>query len=115
MKHTTAALIATAACLMIAAPAFAADRAPAHEAESPAKAVRYSELNLQNAAGVQALYTRLHAAARQVCAAQDGRSLRERTAYGRCVSTSLERAVREVRNDAVLALHNERQNAARRG
>lgn len=108
MKNPLAGLIATATCLMIVTPALAAG------ADAPAKTVRYSELNLQNAAGVHTLYARLHAAARQVCATQDGRSVRESMAYRHCVSASLERAVREVRNDAVLALYNEKLGAAGR-
>lgn len=108
MKTTLTTLAASLACLMIATPAIAADAA------TPQKSVHFNELNLQSPAGVQELYARLHAAARQVCAAQDGRSLREAFAYRQCVEASLERAVRDVRNDAVLALHNDRSAAARR-
>lgn len=114
MKNILAGLVASAACLSTAAPALAAPALVA-DAAPPSKTVSYSELNLQSAAGVQALYARLHAAARQVCAEQDGRSLREHIAYSSCVNSSLERAVRDLRNDAVLALHSEKSGTARRG
>jgi UrcA family protein len=80
----------------------------------PKTTVHYGELNLHSSAGVQALYARLKSAAKNVCAAQDGRSLQAQFAFRACVATSLERAVLEVRNDAVLALHLENASAPRR-
>lgn len=94
-----AGLALTAASLVIAGTAQAKDAA------TPRVTVHYSELNLQNAAGVETLYRRLTAAAKQVCAAQDDRDLRAQMAFRDCVSTSLEHAVRDVRSAAVLALH----------
>lgn len=108
LSPIAATLLAIAAGAALAAPGYAA------EIDAPQKIVRYAELNLQTPEGVQVLYQRLNGAARNVCAAQDGRSLREQTAYRNCVSLSLDRAVRAVRNDAVLALHAAKQSAAQR-
>lgn len=105
--------VATAllACLVVTGPVRAANA----DADVPSMTVHYNELNLGNEAGVQTLYRRLTAAARQVCASQDGRRLQEQLAFRSCVALSLERAVREARNEAVLALHAEKSNAGSRG
>ncbi len=102
-----AAVLATMSALAVS---------PAHAEDSAAArvTVRYAELNLQSAAGIQTLYARLKGAARRVCAELDGPSLRERAAYRSCVTSSLERSVHAVRNDDVLAFYNAQRDVTHR-
>jgi len=58
--------LTVASALSMAAPAIAA---PAFAAEAPAVRVAYADLDLQNAADVRALLTRIEAAARIYCVA----------------------------------------------
>ena len=72
--------------------------------------VRYDDLNLATAAGAQALYARISAAADRACGgAPDIRELRQHQSYRTCVDESVERAVKKVDNARLQALHAERR------
>jgi UrcA family protein len=102
--------------MLFASPLLLSSRiATADESLLPTMTIHYSELNMQSSAGVQALYARLRSAAKTVCATHDGRSLQQQFAFRACVAETLERAVREVHSDAVLALHVEHSATPRRG
>ena len=71
--HKTASLARIVPSLLIGTAllvgnAFAADPATA----LPSVTVKFEDLNLQSAAGIAALYKRIHVAARNVCALPDG-------------------------------------------
>jgi UrcA family protein len=69
-----------------------AERAP----EVPSVTVPYADLNLNTPAGMEALYARLRAAAREVCHVREGRPLVEaiesRTCYRQALDAAIDRA-----------------------
>jgi UrcA family protein len=98
-RRSSATLAALAACI-IAGTAHAGSPAAA-----PSVAVPYGDLNLTTERGADALYARLTAAARQVCAA-DGLDIRNLQAYAAarsCESQAIARAVHEVHSPKVAA------------
>jgi UrcA family protein len=75
------------------------------------RTVKVSDLDLAKSGDVQKLYDRVHAAADQVCRAEqqrDWRSTRMQAPMGwreRCVSAAVDGAVREIGNPSLAALH----------
>jgi len=65
------------------------------------KRVTFSDLNLRNEAGARVLYRRIKTAAEDVCAPFNGRQLVQRMNQTACVTSAMERAVRQV-NEPVL-------------
>ena len=53
------------ACVLLASHAYAAD-------QGPSETVKFADLNLSTQAGAEALYSRIHAAARRVCKQPSG-------------------------------------------
>ena len=74
----------------------------AHGAEpgtdAPVKTVSYQDLNLNTDAGVQVLYKRIHAAAKQVCGGLQIRDLQGVRAHEACVQRAMDQAVATVNN-----------------
>jgi UrcA family protein len=110
MQNTTrrhpSPLLALALGVLTGLPVAAAAGAPT--AAVPRVTVRVGDLDLESRAGIAALYQRLSRASRAVCASLDGRTLRERQAYEQCRRDSIERAVHDVGNSDLLALHGAR-------
>jgi UrcA family protein len=73
--------------------------------ELPSVTVRYADLNLNTPAGVEELYARLRAAARQVCNVGDARALADVAASKECYRQVLGAAVDYVRLPTLGALH----------
>ena len=71
----------------------------------PSVTVRYADLNLNTAAGVEALYARLRAAARGVCNVGERRPLNEAIGAKTCYRQVLAAAVDEVKSLTLSALH----------
>ena len=65
-------------------------------AGNPTVTVRYSDLNLDTAAGTHVLYQRLKAASRQVCRALEGRELDRYPAWRSCYDQALADAMAQV-------------------
>jgi UrcA family protein len=78
------------------------------DGEPLTKVVRFADLNLNGAAGVQTLYGRLRMAATQVCAPFRGTSLRERTKWRECFDPALARSVAAVDAPLLTAYHRKR-------
>ena len=92
-----------AACVLAGLSGVAAAATPADDV--PAVVVRYGDLDLSTQEGVQTLYKRIASAARQVCPAGDPRTL-ARFDYGRtCRAAAIARAVGNVHNSQLAALH----------
>lgn len=68
---------------------------PASESP-PQVVVSFADLDLTRIQGVAALYTRINAAAHQVCASLDERSLERAQLFASCVAGALSAAVAEV-------------------
>jgi UrcA family protein len=70
------------------------------EGEIPTVKVNYADLNLSSEEGSRALYGRLVVAARQVCPQPSDTllAIRLNLQAQRCVTTAVERAVKEIRN-----------------
>jgi UrcA family protein len=100
-----AAVVAALGAVVIgsfgAVPAQAAQR----EVWVASVAVPYGDLDLDNAAGVNALYKRLRGAAERVCDHPAGRSLADILAYRACFKAALTGAVRDVNSEALSNLH----------
>lgn len=66
--------------------------------ELPSAQVQYADLNLQNPAGVQALYARLGIAAAQVCESYSAsaKELARSRAYKACIVEAVARAVAQI-------------------
>ena len=83
--------------------------APASD-ESAAVRVRYSDLNLTTATGVNHLYRRIANAARLVCPDPYSRDLSVVAASQRCQADAIARAVAEVNNPQLALMHAERNS-----
>jgi UrcA family protein len=90
-----------------AAPAYA----ERHVVEAVSIRVAYGDLDLSNAAGVEALYQRLRAAARSACD-ERGKRINEIVAYDACYSKALGRAVSGFNSELLTALHEQSEERA---
>jgi len=70
--------------------------------------VRYDDLNLSSAAGVNSLYHRISSAARDVCPGVYSRDLYVAAAAHRCEADAVAKAVSEVNNPHLAMLHTAR-------
>ena len=75
--------------------------------ELPNVTVRYGDLNLNTAVGVETLYARLRAASRQVCSVGDARGLAQAMDAKDCYRQVLAAAVDGVKSPPLSALHRE--------
>jgi len=89
------------ATLAVTTASFAA--APSDEA--PSVTVRYDDLNLANASGVDALYHRISGAARAGCPGEYTRDLRVLAGIESCRANAIAKAVREVNNPQLAMVH----------
>ena len=70
--------------------------AEADEQDPPTKVVKYGDLNLANAEGVQVLYRRIQAAARDVCPISNSMDLHMLSLQQACVGHAIDEAVNSV-------------------
>jgi UrcA family protein len=84
---------------LVAAAASAAELEPL-----PTRTVKYADLNLSNPAGVQALYGRIIAAARQVCQLDTHTDLHLLGKEQACMKQAIDDAVRKVNSPALADL-----------
>jgi UrcA family protein len=82
-----------------------ASTAGTSRADAPGIDVKYGDLDLTKASGAVTLYGRIYAAARQVCAPVEGRSLDESTAWKDCVTQAIARAVADVNKPTLTSYH----------
>jgi UrcA family protein len=73
----------------------------------PTVTVRYADLNLNTAEGVEALYARLQAAAKKACSQHEGRALIDVVEWRTCYTQALEKAVSNVKSEHLSVLHRE--------
>jgi len=74
--------------------------------------VNFADLNLSSDKGVARLYTRLRIAAGQVCGSEPEYSqFRNHDDWAACRQTSLTRAVGQIGNPALIALHQQKTGA----
>jgi UrcA family protein len=102
-RHTAACLAALAGCVLATTVSVAGAATPA--ADVPSVVVSYGDLNLSNEQGTRALYRRIVAAARQVCPVQITRELSSVAASNACQADAIARAVRELNNPQLAAVH----------
>jgi UrcA family protein len=98
--------LALAAFAVVSLP-LAAPTARAAEPSSdpvPTTTVKYGDLNLANAQGIERLYFRIAGAAQQVCRGLDGHSMEEKVQFSICTRQSIARAVAVVDQPALTAL-----------
>lgn len=98
-------LTATLTALSLAAPAFAADRAPL---SPPVTRVVYSDLDLTDEAGAAIMMSRIRDAAVAVCRASPGAggtSIEAIEAFAACVKQSVSRAVADLNAPVVTAAY----------
>ncbi|HXA35741.1 MAG TPA: UrcA family protein [Steroidobacteraceae bacterium] len=74
------------------------------EGDAPSKIVRFSDLNMENPAGAKVLYSRIRAAAREVCELSTGTDPILRTATHACVESAIDAAVKKVNAPTLTAL-----------
>ena len=82
-------------------------RAHAGDTETRSQMVSYADLDLGHEAGARALLTRITGAAKLVCSPEP-RELKDAKPYRACTRQAVDRAVADVNNPAVSALHHER-------
>jgi UrcA family protein len=82
------------ACGLVASSAHAGD-------EARSETVKFADLNLSSAAGVEALYGRIHEAARRVCDQPAG----EEAGIGRCMRKAESEAIGKVNVPLLTALY----------
>ena len=100
------AVLATALVGAIAG-SFAVLPAVADSFDAPQITVKYGDLNLANSQGVATLYSRIQAAAKNVCW-QDGRGVQATVQGNRCVDKAILGAVTKVNNSALSAMYGEK-------
>ena len=93
------------AAFMISGSLAAKAEAVESTAQIPSVAVSYADLNLDTAAGVEALYARLRAASRSVCNVGEGRGLVAVMAAKVCYREVLGAAVGDAKLPTLTALH----------
>jgi len=96
--------LALSVSLTIAAVAFAAPML-ARTDDAKQVTVKTADLNLENSAGVEALYSRIRGAARQVCRGAEGPGAATRMAWRSCMNQAVDGAVASAHNDALSSLH----------
>ena len=74
-------------------------------ADVPAITVRYADLNLNTPEGVEALYARLRAAAREACSHLEGRALVDFVEWRSCYEGALAAAISNVNSATLSALN----------
>jgi UrcA family protein len=89
------------AMLTVATTSFAG----APSADPPTMSVRYDDLDLATAAGVNTLYRRISAAAQQVCPDVYSRDLGVVAAGERCQANAIAQAVRQVNSPQLALVH----------
>ena len=90
-------------CVLAASNAFAAD-------QIRSETVKYADLKVDTTAGAEALYTRIHSAARRVCG-YDATSVQGPSVWQHCVRPTVDAAVVKVNNPLLTALHTGRKPA----
>ena len=98
-------LIATSVLAGAAGIANAATPAPVDAV--PSVAVSYSDLNIASAEGARTLYTRIAAAARQVCPLADARDAEQVVSTHACRDAAIARAVHDINSPQLAALQAE--------
>ena len=81
--------------------------AGAQAGETNSVTVRYSDLNLNTAAGAKVLYQRINSAAKQVCGDVDSRQMQRATVAKACMDQAIENSVRAVNNAQLTHTANE--------
>ncbi len=111
---TTLSTIALALCVC-AASAQAGNESHSHDGafETHSITVRYADLDLDSAAGLDTLYSRIERASRQVCGRADGRNLALAAQWRACRNEALDTAISRIENAQLSKLHRERDGAAR--
>lgn len=95
------ALAGALAALSVAPISFAT----AQSEDVPSVTVRYADLDLGSAAGVNTLYHRISNAAKAVCPNPDIRDLNALTAAEHCQDQAIARAVQQVNNPKLAVVH----------
>jgi UrcA family protein len=88
--------------------------AGAHAQETNSLTVRYSDLNLNSAAGAKVLYQRIRTAAKQLCGDVDDRQLGRAAVAKACLDQTIENSVRAVNNMQLTRVANEHGHILRR-
>jgi len=104
MKKLALSLSLALATAALAAPALARSDDPKQVTISTA------DLNLDHPAGVDALYSRIRGAAREVCRGAEGRGVAMQMAWRSCMKEAVDGAVASAHNDALASLHTEKSS-----
>jgi UrcA family protein len=97
MNTTIRTKIYTAISCIIGTAALCTTLSTSAKAEDvPTKTVRFSDLDINKSDGAKTLFTRIHAAARDVCEKSTGTDPILRMALKACVDTAVDKAVKEV-------------------
>ena len=108
MKKTTGLSIAAIIASGLVLPVVGSAATPSH-IDDAAVRVSYADLNINNAAGAEVLYTRLQRASQEVCGIGSGldvRSLSETRKARVCYEKALTAAVNRIDSDVLTELHN---------
>ena len=73
----------------------------AQAGDARSETVKFGDLNLDSQAGVEALYGRIHAAARRVCEMPAG----EQAAFSGCMAKAERQAIGKVNNSSLTAFY----------
>jgi UrcA family protein len=104
-------VIATAIVGVISG-SFAALPAAADGFDAPQITVKYGDLNLANSQGVATLYSRIQAAAKNVCWQFEGPGIQTTVQRNACVDKAITGAVTKVNNSALSARYGEKTGKA---
>jgi UrcA family protein len=90
---------------VVAVVAATASFAATPSVDTPSVSVRYDDLNLSTSDGVNSLYRRISAAARDVCPGVYSRDLAEAAIARHCEADAVARAVSQVNNAHLAMVH----------
>ena len=107
LKSTQRFSLALAVSALVFAGGHTTAQAEGASREVPQVVVRYNDISLTTEHGVQVLYKRLQAAARQVCSTYEGHNnlLSNRAKWQACYDQALAGAVTEVNVEQLTALY----------
>jgi UrcA family protein len=106
MNNTIQNTVRAATLFLCGAIAFGTLQATAHAADEalPSKRVSYADLDISKPAGAKVLYSRITAAARQVCALNGYKYLSAVKWVQTCTELAIDKAVKDVGSPALSAL-----------
>jgi UrcA family protein len=101
MNISTSLTVAAVLTFVALSPVHAADHSDGIHDDARSLTVQFADLDLNKPEGVAMLFSRIRGAAKSVCAAHDGISVRQKQAYVACVDFAMSNTIARVDRPAL--------------